>query len=145
MKFIIATIVFYLLLAFNVFHIGEKLVPTAKDYLESDEVHQDLEQGYIETGIDTANGTGHFAGDSATNLANLCESIAICDKIDFQGTFTDTEKYIYTRIISTLVQFIDENGTEDKQMEDVIDKIEVNKGNGTRRGYATRDTIIFNL
>jgi len=43
------------------------------------------------------------------------------------------------------VQFIDENGDEEKQIEEVIVTIEVNKENGNRRGYATRDTIIFNL
>ena len=32
--FIIAAIVFYLLLAFNVFHIGEKIAPSSKDYLK---------------------------------------------------------------------------------------------------------------
>lgn len=145
LKFIIATIVFYAFLAFNVFHIGEFLVPTSKDYLESNEIYQDKEQEYFETGSDTTNETSHFAWDIATNLMNLCESIAICDKIDFKGNFTDTEKYIYTRIISTLIQFIDENSTEEKQMEEVINRIEINKGNGNRRGYATRDTIIFNL
>lgn len=33
-KFIILVAIFYALLAFNVFHIGEKIAPSSKDYLK---------------------------------------------------------------------------------------------------------------
>lgn len=144
-KLIIMTIVFYLLLAFNVFHLGEKLAPSTKDYLEMDitQEDEDTEELYLETGANMQ--TGHFAADDTANLESLCESANICDKIQFNGAFTDTEKYGYTKIINKIVQFIDENSDKEKQIEEVIVTIEVNKENGNRRGYATRDTIIFNL
>jgi len=64
---------------------------------------------------------------------NLCNRITICEKIYFNGSFIDTEKYNYTRIVDRIVQFINDNGNEDKKMEEVISKIDINKGNGERR------------
>jgi uncharacterized protein YxeA len=49
-KLIILAAIFYALLAFNVFHIGEKLIPNTKDYVgtETTQDNQDLEQIYLE-------------------------------------------------------------------------------------------------
>lgn len=49
-KFIIVTSIFYALLAFNVFHITENLLPSTIEYIETDiaENNQDLEQTYLE-------------------------------------------------------------------------------------------------
>ena len=144
-KFIILVAIFYALLAFNVFHIGEKLVPTTKDYLEMNIPPQDkdLEENYLEN--EPMIQTGHGAANNDNDLKSLCESINICNKIVFQWNFLDTEKYTYTKIISKVVQFIDDNGNQNNNIKDVINTIEVSKENGDRRGYATRDSIIFNI
>ncbi len=146
-KFIIFVAIFYALLAFNVFHIGEKIVPTTKDYVEMNIPTEDvdLEENYLETNTISQGQTGHFAASTTKNLESLCESINICNKIVFQWNFLDTEKYIYTKIISKVVQFIDDNGNQSNNIKEVINTIEVSKENGDRRGYATRDSIIFNL
>jgi hypothetical protein len=57
----------------------------------------------------------------------------------------DTEKYTYTKIITKVVQFIDDNGNQNNNIKNVLNTIEVSKENGNRRGYATRDSIILNL
>ncbi|MFA6256549.1 MAG: hypothetical protein WC606_05260 [Candidatus Absconditabacterales bacterium] len=144
-KFIIFVAIFYALLAFNIFHIGENLVPSTKDYVETNtpQKNQDGEQTYGET--DTTAQTGHFAANTTTDLESLCNSINICDKILFKGAFTDNEKYWYTKVVNKIIQFIDNNSNENKQIKEVINTIEINKENGSRRGYATRNTIIFNL
>ena len=126
-KFIIAVGIFYAFLTFNIFHIGENLVQKNKNYLETNR-----EQEEQNSEIDTAQ-TGHFAGDDVLNLENLCNSTPICEKIQFNGSFTDTEKYTYTKIFNKIIQFIDNNSQEDKQIEEVIDTIEINKENGKRR------------
>lgn len=144
-KFIILVAIFYALLACNVFDIGEKIAPSSKDYtqietLSGEEYQQNslIEENNIST-------TGHFATDTKYDLDTLCGSIEICEKIDFNGTFTDEEKYSYTKIISKIVQFIDSYGTQNADIKEVITDIDINKENGQRRGYATRDTIVFNL
>lgn len=146
-KFIIAVIVFYLLLAFNVFHLWENLVPSSKDYLQerTQQQDQDLEEKYLEIDTTTQAQTGHFAASNEDILQALCDSIAICGKIHFNGIFSTTEKYSYTKIVSKIVQFVADNGNQDKDIKEVIDRIDINKENGNRRWYATRDTIIFNL
>jgi len=146
-KFAILVIIFYALLAFNVFHLWEKLIPSTKDYLETNtpQIDQNLEDTYSEGDVIPQVQTGHFAADTQANLDGLCESIGICDKIDFKGSFTDTEKYRYTKTVSKIVQFIGDNGKEDKDIKEVIADIEINKDNGNRRWYATRNTIIFNI
>ncbi|MEI6775107.1 MAG: hypothetical protein WCL18_10480 [bacterium] len=136
-KFIILVAIFYALLAFNVFHIREKLVPRTTDYLKINipqspqDSDQDLESTYLEANTNIQ--TGHFAANDTTNLENLCNDIAICDKIQFNGDFLDTEKYGYTKIISKIIKFIDDNGSEDKQIQEVINTIEISKENGKRR------------
>lgn len=145
-KFIIAIGIFYALLAFNVFHIGDFFVPSTTDYVENSGVQeeQDIEKTYLETDA-TQIQTWHFAGDNAINLENLCNRIAIYDKIQFKWIFSSTEKYVYTKIISRIMQFIDNNSHKDKQIEEVINNIDISKENGNRRWYATRDSIIFNI
>jgi hypothetical protein len=146
-KFIIITAIFYALLAFNVFHIGEKLVPSPKDYVEIElpqaEIEDESDNREIPTSLEEQ--TGHFAASDILNLETICNTISICDKIDFKGSFSDNERYNYTKTISKIVQFIDRNSDEDETIENVIDTIEISKENGKRRGYATRDSIIFNI
>ncbi len=146
-KFIAITTVFYLLLVFNVFHVWEKLLPNTKDYVEinTPQSNTDLEQSYLEESGNIQPQTWHFAANSQKNLDNLCASINICDKIQFNGNFVATEKYSYIKIIDKILQFIDTNSNEDKQIEDVITNIEINKGNWERRWYADRTSIVFNL
>ena len=145
LKLIIITILWYLFLSFNIFHIGEKLVPNSKNYLEDTGIQQeqDLESTYLETNIPTQ--TGHFAAKDTANLAIICNDIAICDKITFKWVFTDNEKYNYIKIISKIVQFISDNSNENNDIKEVIKTIEVSKENGKRRWYATRNTIILNI
>lgn len=145
-KLIILAAIFYALLAFNVFHLGEKLVPSTKDYLEVNIPTEDttLEERYLEMDIGET-GTGHGAASIAGNIDDLCATANICDKIAFNGKYTQTEKYTYLKILTKLTRFINTNNTEDKDIDDVIERIEINNENGKRRGYATRDTIIFNI
>lgn len=145
-KFIIAGGVFYALLTFNIFHIGEKLLPEDKNYVESTipQEEQDIENRYLE--IDTPQEeSGHFAGNYVTNLENLCKRITICNKLQFKGIFSSIEKYNYTKIVSRIAQFIDDNNKQAKEIQEVINTIEISKENGTRRWYATRDSIFFNV
>ena len=146
-KFIIFVAIFYVLLAYNVFHLWEKLVPNTKDYLDVNIPHknQDLEQQYMNNDSRIKEQTGHFAAGNPNDLASLCDSIHICDKIVFNGNFLDTEKYIYTKIIDKIITFIDTNSNQNGKIEDVIGTIEVNKDTGKRRWYATHDSIVFNL
>jgi len=60
-KFIIFVAIFYALLAFNVFNIGERLLPTPTDYIEIDtpEDMQDLERISIEEDNNLQIETGH--------------------------------------------------------------------------------------
>ena len=134
-KFIILVGIFYAFLAFNIFNIGEKLVPSAKDYVNGDitQTNQNIEDIYLETGSTTQGQTGHFAASNETDRENLCNTVDMCNKIEFNGNFSDTEKYTYTKIITKIVQFIDNNNNENKQMQDVISTINFNKGNGNRR------------
>lgn len=146
-KFIIVTVIFYALLAFNVFHIGEKIAPKNKDYTQTELIREQEAEEDMAWEIDneTQQETGHFAWSDVTNLANLCKRMAICDKIQFKGNFSSTEKYTYTKDITRLVQFIHDNGKQSKSIKEVISKIEISKENGKRRWYATWDSIIFNI
>ena len=135
-KFIITTIIFYLLLVYNVFHIGEKLLPTAKDYLQSD-TQQETTWNQLQQI------TWHTSAND--DLTALCETSTICDKISFNGKYTIVNKYFYTKTIADIVAFIDNNSTQDKKIEDTITNITINNQNGTRRWYATRDSIVLNL
>ena len=123
------------------------MVPSSKDYIETNTLteSQDLEQIYLQTDAITNNQTGHFAANDIANLESLCNDIEICDKIDFNGKFTDAQRYTYTKIFSKIVQFIADNSNADKNIQDVIKSIEISKENGNRRWYATRDSIILNL
>ncbi len=146
-KFIIFVAIFYAILAFNIFHIGEKLTSQTKDYLDINipKTDQNLEDIYSDTGILPHTQTWHFAADTEMNMDSLCASIGICDKIHFQGNFSDAEKYWYIKTINKIVQFIVDNGIENKNIKEVINNIEISKENGNRRGYATHNSIIFNI
>jgi len=112
-KFIILVAIFYAFLAFNVFHIGEKMVPNSKNYLTEDIPTEDMEieDNYFETTVIPST-TGHFAATENrydVMLKNLCKTVNICDKISFIGTYAIYDKYSYTKAITTLVSFIDTN------------------------------------
>jgi len=148
-KFIIATSIFYALLAFNVFHIGETLVPSTKDYLDIQipTEDKDIEESFYEreTGVQT--GTQHYTAENNYDRLreSLCKRIAICDKIQFNGTYSSYENYSYTRAVAWLVDFINKNNTQEKDINANIKKIDINKDTGKRRWYATRESIILNL
>lgn len=146
-KFIILTTIFYALLAFNVFQIWERIVPSSKDYLQGDipQEDQNLEQNYLNRESTSQGSIGHWAASTAGNMDDLCASVNICNKINFNGTYTDTKKYTYIKIISKIIQFVDSNSKQKQNMEDVLHNIQINNQNGDRRWYATRNTIIFNL
>lgn len=128
-KFIITVMVFYAFLASNIFNIGKSLLGDNKDYLATD----------------TQQTTGHSVANEELNFQTICNTTKICEKITFNGDFNDTEKYVYTDRINQILSFIDKNSSGSKVIEDVIVTIEINKDKGDRRGYATRDKIIFNL
>jgi hypothetical protein len=145
-KFIILVGICYALLAFNIFHLGEKIAPNTKDYLETNIPTEDtdIENTYLE--LDEVMQTGeHGASSNTKNLEALCKTLNICNKIQFNGKFSDTERYTYTKFISKIIEFIAKNGKEDRDIKQVISSIEVNKDRGNRRGYATWDTIVFNI
>ena len=136
--FIIATILFYMLLNYNVFHIGDFVAQTSKDYLEispPQENETDSENIYLNVPASTitTNKTGHFAANDTNDLENLCATINICNKIIFNGTFSSTEKYNYTKIIDKVIQFINNNQLQNTKIEDVLSTIEIQKENGNRR------------
>ncbi len=112
-KFIIFVAIFYMLLAFNVFHLGEKLAPNKKDYLEINipTENEIVDEVYFnEEGIHTGE-TGHFAGviDYEIMRENTCKTVNICDKINFYGNYSPFERYAYSKAITKLVKFIDIN------------------------------------
>ncbi len=146
-KFIIIASICYLLLAYNIFNIGEKLVPSTKDYLHIDipEANQDLEEQYLDIPQTPSQQTGHFSAADIKNIDTLCKSMEICNKIDFSGSFTDTERYAKLSGINKIIKFISDNSKRTKKIQDVISSIVVKKDTGNRRGYATRDSIIFNI
>lgn len=145
-KFIILTAIFYALLAWNIFHIADFLVPSSKDYTQINrpEPDQENEDTYNKIPI-SQNQTGHFAADNEPSINTICESLSICDKINFKGDFSNNDKYEYIKSFSKIIKFIDTNSNEDKNIEDVITDIEISNENGKRRGYATRNTILFNI
>lgn len=150
-KFVILTAIFYTLLASNIFHIADFLAPNTIDYTQREipESHQETNTTDFET-IETGNiiiqtETGHFAASDERDISILCDTIAICDKINFKGNFTDNSKYTYTQNIIKILSFIDNNSSEEKPIEDVINTIDISNENGKRRWYATRDKIIFNV
>lgn len=146
-KFLIITAICYLLLTFNVFHIGQKLVPIDIDYLTQEKPQdKSIEDIYFETPI-LVDTTGHFSAESVYDMIYkaLCKKTNMCDKIYLNGEYSSYEKYGYTKAVTTLVDFIDKYWSETKPIKEVIEKVDINKDTGKRRWYATRDTIIINL
>lgn len=145
-KAIVLVGIFYLLLVYNVFDIGETLVPSSKDYLQENTpiTEKSLEEIYLQD--ESTDQTGHFAATSTQEqLDLLCDKIQICDIITFKGTFNIVEKYNYTKIFSKIVEFVDTYTTKNKSIKTVIHEIEITKQNGERRWYATRNSILFNM
>ncbi|MEI6672389.1 MAG: hypothetical protein WCL02_03345 [bacterium] len=122
------------------------MVPSSKDYTQINrpEPDQENEDTYNKIPI-SQNQTGHFAADNEPSINTICESLSICDKINFKGDFSNNDKYEYIKSFSKIIKFIDTNSNEDKNIEDVITDIEISNENGKRRGYATRNTILFNI
>lgn len=108
LKFILATIAFYALLASNIFNVGEKIVPMEKDYLRLTPTQDTgiLTTGdrYVQEAIQeiTASQNTHQSADTQTGNADqikfqqICNSNTLaCKKINFEGTYTDKDKYLY--------------------------------------------------
>ena len=148
-KFIILVIIFYALLALNVFHIGEKIAPTSKDYLkEVMPENINMEDEFFDNTALPPWSSWHFAAKAnryEDMLKSICKSVNICDKIGFIGNYSLYEKYNYTKAITTLVNFIDTHWVQKTPIKEVINKIDIKKETGNRRWFATRDTIIINL
>jgi hypothetical protein len=147
-KFFIFVIIFYACLALNLFHIGEKIVPESKEYLNENIPTEDIsiEDEYFSDTQQEEN-ISHFVAETRYEamLNSLCKRIQVCDKIVLNGEYSIYDKYTYSKAIIRLVDFIGQYGSQKIPIKDVITKVEVNKETGKRRGYATRDTIIMNL
>jgi len=146
-KFVLLTAVCYLLLAFNVFHIGEKLVPKSKNYLKEHIPSEDKE--IEESFFDEISVQLQYHGSAETRYEHmtttLCKRTKLCDKISLQGTYNAIDTYTYTRGSIALIEFIDQNRSKEKEIKNVIEKIEIYQDTGSRRWYATRNNIILNL
>ncbi|MCX6822675.1 MAG: hypothetical protein NTX91_01585 [candidate division SR1 bacterium] len=153
MKFIVATAIFYAMLAFNVFHVGESIVPAEKDYINStsqaETVITSTGDQYIQDAIQTTQNPVHGAAPSSNEQSKfdtICSSnTTLCKVIKFESTFTNKEKYIYLSSIFKVVKFINEYLITQQKAEDTLQKISISNDNGQRRGYATHDTIVLNL
>lgn len=148
-KFIIFTGIFYTILTFNVFHLGEKLAPSSKNYLKENIPTEDIDIEEIYFNKITPPKTGHQAAEHRYEimLSIICKKVDVCNKIFFNGNYTPYEKYIYTKPTTLLIDFIDTHwsGTQTTPLKEVLQKIEINKETWERRGYATWDSIIMNL
>lgn len=124
------------------------MVPKTIDYtqIELPQEEENLENIYLEEieTIQTWEQTGHFAA-STNSLEKLCNTIQICDKIEFNGKFSDTDKYNYTKLLGKIITFIDTYGNQEKKISEIITDIQINNENGKRRWYANRYNIVFNL
>lgn len=136
----------YAILASNLFGIGQKIAPSPKDYVnepDSQSVTQ-LEKIYLQD--DETYEAWHFAPPTTQEqLDAVCDRIHICDTIGFEGKFSIVEKYNYTKIISKIVEFIDNNNTLDKSILPTIKSIDISKKQGEKRWSAKRYTILFNI
>jgi hypothetical protein len=64
----------------------------------------------------------------------ICTSNPIlCNKIDFEGTYTDKQKYLYLGNIFKVTNHIDDNLNTQQKVGNTIDIIELNKTIGDRR------------
>lgn len=153
-KFILATAIFYAILAFNIFHIGENIIPVEKDYLsaasQAEMMINNTGDQYIQEAIRDIELQVHGAGENNTGdkirIQTICLSNErLCKKIVFESPFSDRQRYIYISTIFHIVNFINEYLSTQQTTEDTLDKIFLNKDSGQRRWYATRDTIVLNL
>lgn len=101
-KFVIATAAFYALLAFNVFHVGERLVSTEEVPLkitERAEISLETpEDQYIQEAVEDLQ--VHQAADAISQdkirLQAVCALDKIlCAKVVFEGIYTDRDRYLY--------------------------------------------------
>lgn len=154
-KFIVATAAFYALLAINVFRVGEIIAPAEKDYLNNthqaesvitttwDQYIQDAMQEIQNAQI---HGAANETGQTQSKFQTICSSNkTLCNKIEFAGTYTEKEKFLYLSSIFKIAMFINDNLITQQQTEDTLADIAVNKNTGNRRWYATRDTVVLNL
>ena len=153
-KFIVATAIFYAMLAFNVFHVGESIVPTPKDYLnatsQAPTTISNTGEQYIQDAIQEIQHPIHGAATSSNmdkaKFDAVCKSnTTLCNEVNFESTFSDKDKYVYLAGIFRIANFINNYITTQQKIEDTLQKVAVSNDNGQRRWYATHDTVIFNL
>ncbi|MEI7563234.1 MAG: hypothetical protein WCJ39_06335 [bacterium] len=151
-KWIGATIVFYLFLMSNVFHVGDSIFPSAKDYINQPE-HLRTGATAIDQAIrmETENsGTQDNALLAQTHgAANTPDMICqnnekICDTAHFVGDYTNKEKINYLANLIKIGRFIDDTLTTNQKVEDTLKQVNISKTSG-KRGYANRDSIVLNI
>lgn len=84
--------------------------------------------------------------DYATKFDILCGVDSnLCDKVRFDGDYTDQERYSYFGSILFVVTKLNKNLSFWWSVTDSLQEIIVKKDTGNRRWYATHDTVVFNL
>lgn len=151
----LATAAFYAMLAFNVFHVGEQIVPIEEDYAGSTSPAEipsaTSGEQYIQEAVEDIQAEQvHQAADAANQdkmrFQTICNAdSAMCAKVVFEGTYTDKERYLYLGSIFKITNFINKYIATQQKVVDTLTKIAINKEAGKRRGYATWDTILINL
>lgn len=156
-KFVLATIVFYAMLSFNVFRVGELLVPSSKDYLQVDPqligTTNDSGAIYIQEAIQEIQSSSQWHGAASASTGEyqskrqgICNSnTSLCKDISFVGTYTDYEKFLYLWAIFKVANFIHSYLITHQSLDDTLQEIKISKDNGTRRGYATWTDVVLNL
>ena len=76
----------------------------------------------------------------------LCSSDkALCQKVSFNGTFSDKELYAYFKQFQFLVDEIDISAKRGDEVRIVLKNFILNQTKGSRRGSAGRDKLTINL
>ncbi|MFA5747646.1 MAG: hypothetical protein WC872_00870 [Candidatus Absconditabacterales bacterium] len=172
-KFLIATVVFYLFFITNIFQVGDKIENTfSKNYLYggdtgeiSNEINNDIQKVFEEI----SNETGHNGATTLKTGSKIIQTKdttihkitgidynisidlicgtnkSLCKKILFNGEYNSEEKYKYSVLIFRIALFIDKYLQVPNKLSNVLETISINKDDGNRRGYATWTKIVLNL
>lgn len=163
-KLIAAAVIFYACLNYAVLPVGEDFSELVqKDYLElgmrnQQSVTGNLVDQYIQQWIQELDAQSslstnqwHFAAPSSDNryqdkFTTICNSNSdLCNIIDRVGYFTPRDKYLYISSIFSMVNFIQEYVVIGDDIVSVLRTITVDNSLWERRGYATWNSIVFNL
>jgi len=153
-KFLLATAIFYALLALNVFNIGDIISPPEKDYID-ETIHAAVPADlpgiqYIQEALaEIYNESWHLSADQESSSLGVFEDICaldvvLCRNIYFQWDFTQSEKALYLGSVFAVSQFIDKNIVTNQQLNMTLTQMQINKSEGKRRWYATWNTILIN-